>query len=225
MKINRVTITGADNETKYVDLLSMQKLYPFVEWGILFSKKEGSQRFPSQDIIKKFTSLNLSAHFCGWYSKEVLQNQNFDLIRNLGSDFKRVQLNYNFKFSKGWDLKPVLEFCNNYKEKSIIFQYNKSNKDILDEFQTNKLPSNIHFLYDSSGGRGTVIENIQPTFKNYTGYSGGLDVNNVESICENITKSGTGDVWIDMESGVRTNNEFDMSKVEKVLQKTSFFIS
>lgn len=33
MKINRVTITGADGKNTYSELLSLQKQYPFVEWG------------------------------------------------------------------------------------------------------------------------------------------------------------------------------------------------
>jgi len=41
MKINKITITGADDRTKISDLVQLQKDYPFVEWGILFSKEQG----------------------------------------------------------------------------------------------------------------------------------------------------------------------------------------
>ena len=227
MKINKVTVTGADNKVNYIDLLKLQEQYPFVEWGILFSKsKEGQQRYPTQEHIKKqFTgTLELSAHFCGWWSKEVLENQNFSLITGLPEQFKRVQLNYNFKNSKGWNLIDLLRFTEEHKERNIILQYNSSNKETLDIFQKYGLPDNIHFLYDGSGGRGTQIKTIdEPIGKSYTGYSGGLDVENIDSICETIDQvKNDSQVWIDMESGVRTNNDFDLEKVKIILDKCNF---
>ncbi len=230
MKINKVTLTGADNKTNYVDLLKLQEQYPFVEWGILFSKsKEGQQRYPTQEHIKKqFTgALELSAHFCGWWSKEVLENQNFSLITGLAEQFKRVQLNYNFKNSKGWNLVDLLRFAERYNEKNIILQYNRSNSETLDKFQVNGLPDNIHFLYDGSGGRGTQIQTIdEPIGKYYTGYSGGLDTENIDSICATISRTkNESKVWIDMESGVRTNNDFDLLKVKTILDKCNLFTS
>lgn len=226
MKINKVTLTGADNKIN----LKLQEQYPFVEWGILFSKsKEGQQRYPTQEHIEKqfIGNLELSAHFCGWWSKEILENQNFNLIRGLDKQFKRVQLNYNFKNSKNWNLIKLLNFAENYKEKSIILQYNKSNAKALEEFQLNALPENIHFLYDGSGGRGTEIQAIdEPIGKYYTGYSGGLNVDNIDKVCEEINQSeNKSEVWIDMESGVRTNNDFDLLKVKNILDKCNFFIS
>lgn len=218
MKINKITFTGADEKTNYNDLLNIQIEYPNVEWGILFSKNRG-KRYPNYE--KFVGDLNLSAHFCGWYSREVLENQNFDLIRNLPKQFKRVQLNYNFKNSNSWNLFELLSFVNEYKEKDIILQYNKSNKEILDRFLMVEPPSNIHFLYDNSGGRGLKIEKIEnPITDYYTGYSGGLNPDNIDEVCLMI-KSQRSDqnVWIDMETGVRTDDDFDILKVKTVLEK------
>jgi hypothetical protein len=54
MKIDRVTITGADNNNTHEELLELQKKYPFVEWGILYSqKKAGENRYPTLDHIIK----------------------------------------------------------------------------------------------------------------------------------------------------------------------------
>ena len=229
MKINKVTITGADNKTIYSDLLKLQEQFPFVEWGILFSKsKEGQQRYPTQEHIKKqFTgALELSAHFCGWWSKEVLENKNFSLITGLSEQFKRVQLNYNFKNSKGWNLIDLIRFAEKNSNRDIILQYNNSNSKSLDDFKKEKLPNNINFLYDGSGGRGTQIQKIdEPIGKYYTGYSGGLDIDNIDSICETIIKANNDlSIWIDMESGIRTNNDFDSLKVKSILEKCNSFI-
>lgn len=233
MKINRVTITGADGKNTYSELLDLQKQYPFVEWGILFSKsKAGSNRYPTlEHMEEQFTGvLNLSAHFCGWYSKEVMENQNFDLITNLPKQFKRVQINYNFNNSEKWNLMDLMVYAMEHPERSIIFQYNENNANTLDVIikgirEGYLLPPNIHFLHDASGGRGVKIQYAQEPFENYTGYSGGIDHENIGTICEQIfDSSNEKDVWIDMESGVRTNNEFDLEKVRVVLDVVKTFI-
>ena len=86
--------------------------------------------------------------------------------------------------------------------------------------------SNTHVLYDSSGGRGTEIKSIQAPYMDiYTGYSGGLNPDNVEEICKQIQgHSNPSKVWIDMESGVRTEDVFDLEKVIKVLEIVKKFI-
>ncbi len=223
MKINKVTITGADDNTKIEDLIRLSNKYPFVEWGILFSNgREGSQRYPSSQWIHEVTKFNLSlsAHFCGWYPRQVLENANYDLIKNLNG-FNRVQLNYNFKNSKGWDLGRLLS---TELPINVILQYNKSNADIIENAD---IPNNFHILYDASGGRGTEIQSIEPTVKGlYTGYAGGLNPDNTDRICQMISNHGdSSEVWIDLESGARTNDEFDLVKVEKILEIASKYIN
>jgi len=50
------------------------------------------------------------------------------------------------------------------------------------------------------------------------------DANDKKIIGKNI-ELGNSKVWIDLESGVRTNNEFDLIKVEEILNKALSFIS
>ena len=229
MKINKLTITGADNSNNYNQLFELQQKYPFVEWGILYSKaKEGENRYPLlSHITSQFANsssvLNLSAHFCGWYSKEVIENCNYELIDSLPSQFQRVQLNFNFRNSNKFKLEELVEYAKTSK-RNIIFQYNRDNKTTLDNLMSTNIPQNIHFLYDSSGGRGTEIQSIESDFKNYTGYSGGINDENISYICELITNTSGGTVWVDMESGVRTDNRLDLKKVEKVLEITDSYI-
>ncbi len=230
MVINKVTLTGPDNKITGIELLEIQKKYPFVEWGILFSKnKEGEQRYPTLSHMEKEffnSSLQLSAHFCGWYAKEVLENQNFALIKNLQRHFQRFQINYNFSNSRKWDLVKLLHFCQDNPKIEIILQWNRSNSKTLEKFLVNGLPKNIHFLYDASGGRGTEIQEIhEPIDNQYTGYAGGLNPENISDICQIISDDqNEKSVWIDMESGVRTNNDFDLNKVKQVLESTFKFI-
>lgn len=223
MNINRVTITGADDKVDPRFLLRLTDEYPFVEWGILFSKpKEGQQRYPSDHWVQHLLEygLPLSAHFCGWYAREVLEKANTGIITKLSKQFNRIQLNYNFKRSSKHNLIPILRYAEKHPDRSIILQYNKSNAETLNKFMVNGLPENIHFLYDSSGGRGTEIQSISdPIGKQYTGYSGGIHSKNISRICAWIYKHNSKcDAWIDLESGARTNNEFDLKKVQHILQ-------
>lgn len=226
MRIDKVTITGVDDNVDYKDLVSLQREFPFVEWGVLFSKsKEGQERYPSRNWVMGIPEvLNLSAHFCGWHARQVLEEQNFGLISLLPPNVKRVQLNYNFQQAgPPWNLFKLKEYMREIKNPSVILQYNKANHTTLDNFmQANILPTNIHFLYDSSGGRGKEIDRsvLAPPFVNYTGYSGGITplnaediINNVLEVCKNIDHS----CWFDMETGVRTNNKLDLLKVFDVL--------
>ncbi len=222
MKIDKITMTGADNDTSVQEMIKLTKDFPEIEWGILFSKNEGRNRYPSQEWKESLVGNNLplSAHFCGWWSGQVLGNQNWDLINSLHPDYKRIQLNYNFSKSKGWDLGGVIAFAERTPGRSIILQYNKSNSEVLNNLKDKHLPSNLHFLYDASGGRGTEIQSINdPILDSYTGYAGGLNVENTPRICSIIRNhNNQKNAWIDMESGVRTNDYFDLSKVKTIVE-------
>jgi hypothetical protein len=222
MKINRITFTGADDKTDPAVLLAIQKEFPRVEWGILFSaNRMGSTKYPSQEWIDKLPAeLNLSAHFCGKYSRDVIEKLDFSQVE-ANPKFKRVQLNYTFHKSKPVNLLPLVsKFAN--RGVDFIFQYNASNQQTLDALMLETMNESIPmgFLYDSSGGRGIEIKRISAPFGFYTGYSGGLTPDNIVDITTDIiAHSNDSEVWIDMEAGVRTDDEFDLQKVLKVLKK------
>lgn len=230
MEINRVTITGADDKTEIDSLVRLSAQYEFVEWGILFSRsKSGSPRYPAgqwtERIMNRAGDLAISAHLCGAYAKAIMEKQDFELFERL-SAFKRFQINFNFSFSAMHNLEAVIAWAQAHPETSIIFQYNRSNKPALYRLMVQSSPENIHLLYDSSGGRGKALTDIQNPFPRYTGYSGGFGPENIISVCKAIEDNlGGEDVWIDMESRVRTDDNLDMEKVEKVLERTSLYIS
>ena len=222
MKINRITITGADNNTEISELIWLAKKFPFVEWGILFSaSRPGTNRYPSLEWIKELQnsideSFNLSAHLCGKYLREILQDGEWMFVDALfKGGFKRAQLNFNFSNT---DYKPpiLLRLLDSYKGRFIL-QTNKSNFEVIETIKTSY---EFDVLYDSSGGRGTEIKEIKPPYEqHYTGYSGGLSPLNIEQFCEKVIDfQNDSSVFIDCESGVRDEkDEFDLDKVEKYL--------
>lgn len=230
MKITKVTITGTDDKVPIVELIKLSQEFPFVEWGILFSKsKEGQSRYPSKEWIKKFTTskmfseVNTSAHLCGQYPRDILQQGDHAIFEFLDRKFDRAQLNFNFANTFA-DFQHIISVLNNPFGMGIILQYNKANSEIVKELIENKYSFDI--LYDSSGGRGTEIKEINSPFKGYyTGYSGGLNPENIKPVLEKITENNsTAKVFIDCESGVRTNDEFDLVKVRKYLEICSEFV-
>jgi len=56
MKLDRVTITGADNSVENMhEIFDLSQQFPFVEWGILVSHSSvGKPRFPSLMWIETF---------------------------------------------------------------------------------------------------------------------------------------------------------------------------
>jgi len=242
MKINKVTISGADNLVDKEEMLYTQEVFPFVEWGILVSEKRmGTSRYPTLEWISHLAALpaelNLSFHLCGEVARDfVAGGSRWTKIaedhRWQGSFYQRLQLNFSFK--------EEIDYIENlfgiafsaaklpYNKKSIILAYNKGSKKNLDSFieRITEMPENIHFLNDSSGGRGSEIKAFNKPLKNYTGYAGGINPDNVFSICDTLTNmEWENDIWIDMETGVRTDDKFDMKKVNKVLAQCEKFIT
>lgn len=232
MKLNRVTITGADNNTDINEMLEISKQYPFVEWGILFSPKRiGEERYPDMKWVGKLaetffkdTRLNLSAHLCGGYTREMLMGKS-ELINNNLKDyltiFMRRQLNFNssknevdlYGFFKLLERAPILSF---------ILQQNNANFKICQDVRNRKM-QNIAFLYDSSGGRGTIASQWKQPFDGFfTGYAGGLSPENLGHELRKIEEVvGDNEIWIDTESRVRTNGVLDMDKVKQFLEIAS----
>ena len=225
MIINKVTFTGADNNTDINALKQIQKEFSFVEWCILVSTNSGKNRYPTEDFILelKDKGLNLALHLCGKWSRNILTDGCTQLRHDF---FNRYQLNFDFSNSK-FEYDYYENLIKAYPNKKFILQYNVSNHSVIKKIMENFDTSNTHILYDASGGRGTEINEIKKPFGDiYTGYAGGIKVENIDSICDKIFnhKDEYTKVWIDMESGVRTNDEFDLDKVYKVLKRVDNWI-
>lgn len=231
MNINKVTISGADDKVNVETLKDIQRRFPFVEWGILISKKRmGTNRYPTANWLGDLEQdLNISFHLCGDIVREFVSG-NHDVVWQAGLYWGRCQLNFSFKEDKNYlpNLLEISETARSIPNKAFVLAYNNGSKKTLDMFIKNhiSLPDNIHFLYDSSGGRGTEIKYFQRPLINYTGYAGGISPDNVFQICDTLSNMEWQDnIWIDMETGVRTNDDFDISKVEKVLSLCEKFVN
>lgn len=199
-----ITFSGIDNTVDVSELRKIADSYP-VEFGVLFSpERQGiDQRYPSPDKLQEFidAGLPLSAHFCGRYSRNIIQekgNSDFGIPLN---KFNRVQINTTYP-----DPEPAAKYSE-YHSVRVILQM----RDVA-------FPADdrVDWLYDPSAGRGLAIGKWPSHPGRLVGYAGGITPNSIVSVIENIHASG--DYWLDMETGVRTIDRFDVEKVKAVLK-------
>jgi hypothetical protein len=229
--ITKVTITGADDSINPIDLVNLYKKYPFVEWGILLSRKSmGRSRFPSyqwmQALYEHKEGLNLSGHLCGSFVSEILAGD-ITPVNELGivwDMFSRIQINtHGIKHAHSARMPVVL---NMYSDKEFIFQFDNANLPILD-FAWH-CGVNCSALYDLSHGAGVLPSEWPKPLSNIKcGYAGGISPANIEEQIR-LIEQAVGDVgtWIDMETHVRSNGglQFDLQKVGKCLEISSKYI-
>jgi hypothetical protein len=247
MHLTHVTITGADDDVDQFDLFDLSVRFPFVEWGVLFSQsKAGVPRYPSWDWVLglaemkktiKHKTPKFSAHLCGKWVSDALTGR-ISIFNNepeLNRLFHRIQLNCGKS-----RLKEAIENKDLWRaamrvSQSVILGGNYGNLK-LDLGRCSL--SGVYPLFDASGGHGkkpkdwplpfseTKTEGVvQKKHTQFCGYAGGLGPDNVAEELDRIEHVvGHVSVWIDMESGVRTKDKFDLNKVEEVLEKSARWV-
>ncbi len=207
-----VTFTGVDDWTCVHGMFALSDKYP-IEWGMLLSpKRQGvDPRFPGGEAQSRIlcSGLRLAAHLCGDFSRSVMEGREIPPLSmpvDLGC-FKRIQVNH---------ANPVPE---------IIGKYVKGWGKIRGIAQTRTgFPRNtsVDWLYDPSGGKGErpKVWPIRGCETQFVGYAGGITPDNVLEILRAIDVEGDarGPFWIDMESGIRTDNRLDLDKCRRVCE-------
>jgi phosphoribosylanthranilate isomerase len=226
MKLKYVSITGADDKVDVTDLNAVAAKYPFVEWAILLMpERMGQPRCPSAQWIESFKAYyqgtNTALHLCGDGLLGFIAGK--PEILALMKGFGRIQLNLEFGEVDGkYDPKALLAQMKAHAEFEFIVQYTDKHKNLLPLLED--VPNHA-LLFDGSAGRGVLPDGgwPAPIAGHSCGYAGGLTPDNVRSNIEKIAKTGATETWIDMESGVRTDDKFDLSKVRRVLEQSAPF--
>ena len=211
MKLKHITFTGVDIHTDLKALKEIQNEYPYVEWGILMSKnwrENGPRYFNPEGLLKlRRRDLNLSCHLCGSVARDVVRNSwvgAFNLTCGRFKMFQRCQINVS-----GQQSSERTQFVRTpvFLHELIIQQKSDAELTIFNAINDRR---NISVLLDASGGRGidTPIKPLNiPGLK--VGYAGGINPENVaEKLSFLMENEQVGEFWIDMESGVRTDDLF-----------------
>jgi hypothetical protein len=236
--IKKVTITGADDTITPEDLVQLQRQFPFVEWGILVSRKNfGTDRFPSEAWLSRLVTLKskhpelaLACHLCGSYVKEFFSGNGAFIsneLKKVWSIFDRVQLNTHGEIHS-WNIK-ALNIIHQNNNKEFIFQIDNVNTELFDlAIDTDGL-INISGLFDLSHGAGILPKQWPLPFgKIPCGYAGGLSPDNLEGQIGKIEAVvSSTPIWIDMETHVRSDmgRVFDLGKVKRCLEISSSYVN
>lgn len=230
MKLTQVTITGADDGTNVSALKDLSLEFPFVEWGILFSmSKQGSARFPTEDwleSLKLATGVNLSAHLCGqWVVTLTNPDGSFtfrDYLGGIYKIFQRMQLNMTddrfMTLDFGMLSKRILDVP------EVILQTKRKflRHEWLRLLNAEHQQPAFSLLYDVSGGKGVTPKGwTKPMDGIHCGLAGGLNPDNLAKQLESMNSligEDQNPIWIDMESGIRTDDKFDLTKVRQCLE-------
>jgi hypothetical protein len=222
MRLRYVTITGADDAVSYNDLWSLHQQYPFVEWAILFSQtKSGVARYPTwewvmglMEFVKKHR-MNLASHLCEKWVIEVLNGNCTFFESKEVRRFKRVQLNLGTdKLKKAVKSTQFIQAISTIR-KPVLMGGNYGGIDV-DYWLF--VDNGMYPMFDASGGKGVVSNDWHKPIDLLCGYAGGLSPDNILAQLKSLGQVvGDAEIWVDMESGVRTDDKLDLDKVRQVL--------
>ena len=231
--LDRVSLTGADDQVDPGHLVRMSREHPLVEWAILyFPEREGTPRNPSAAWRKQLIDQQpprIAVHLFGeQVFRELLdRSRRVARLRDLAR-YDRIQLNVNARARLFSDMEVFTLYrmllAGGF---TVIAQYHEATQAIINELLLtvdSDERSRLHVLFDCSKGRGVLPDawpsplliDSEPL---YCGYAGGLGPSVLERQLPSIaTAARRANYWIDMETGIRTDNQFDLDKVARVLQ-------
>ena len=216
--LKRVTFSGIDSQTKVQDLKKLYEKYPFVEFVFLYSQQanlKGQGRYPRTVMLKgyKKAGLPMALHLCGQIAHDLVHDSKWEKVyKELDGYmelFDRIQLNIpaTKRFSREMSFP---------EDKQIIIQLHEGTEALFECYR--HLPNVVGFQ-DASGGRGIAeTEWMLPETEPF-GYAGGINPENVVDVVRELNEICETDFWIDMETGIRTNDKFDVRKCEEICKR------
>lgn len=202
-----VTFTGLDARTDLARAVEIAARWP-VEFGVLYSAKRSGlhPRYPGlREMRRAMESAipRLALHVCGQAARDLNDRGRIDFAPHVLDAFSRVQVNHprpRPTHLAGWAV----------EHKMRVIAQTREGFEGLDPV--------VAWLFDQSGGTGTS-PSVWPKHPGdgwTVGYAGGISQDNVRDAIERIPAGEDDHYWLDMESGVRTNDWLDLDKCEAV---------
>ena len=219
-----VTITGADDQTSVSQLIEISMRFPFVEWGLLVDQsKQGEPRYPSLSWRRYFQGeveqarkagirVRYATHLCNESARKFVAT-----MQDEGMLASRIQVNL------GTEPPPATVDVPYYAEE-VIFQC--SSEQLLPDYGRFVRERRFEraILFDPSRGRGISPKTWPPPPPDCrVGYAGGITPTHVADVLSDL--EAYDPAWIDMESGVRTNNKLDLDLVVQALERVTSWLA
>lgn len=245
-----MTITGADDSVDPNDLAAISKDFPFVEWGILFSKKRQGQmpRYPSYDWLAKLYLatrkyfVRTSAHLCGDHVPHFMGGLGDDgegfgeaPLKDHLKEFNRIQLNGFGDLHPPPGMRLPEHFIYKLSEKEgpqVIIQIGDGKTHKMAGAMALVFGNRVAALYDRSGGEGIPIGGMlpePPTETIFMAYAGGVSALNARNLVQQIISESfslsrfENFFGLDMETNARSTDDktFDLKKCVAVLESVA----
>lgn len=229
-RLTCVSLTGADDATDIGELVRLDREYGGqvpLEWALLYVPgREGAPRNPTRAWRKNFFAAigrrqGTAVHLCGPGAfAELLTGALPDELLLAG----RWQLNVNAR-RRDFTLEQTVDIYERALDcgPDLILQYHERTCDAIHRFLA-ELPAErrgrVGVLLDYSQGRGVApqawsvpagLERVR------CGFAGGIGPDNVAATLDGIAAVHARPYWIDMESGLRSDNRFDLARVRALL--------
>ena len=212
----RLTFTGVDDWTDLSELAACCRSTG-IEYTVLAGTSTGRHpRFPQVTRIRAFEAACRNAgiasaiHLCGRHARAANAGDHEELT-DLCRGFGRIQVNSP---SAGNYHRENLERLQKHLGVPVIVQHRQPFAE-SEPFAGRKLS----YLLDQSGGRGVAgLKHWSRPWPGIAcGYAGGLNADNIATAITHA-RSFNQNVWLDMETGIRTQDRFDLQKVERIAE-------
>lgn len=212
---SHITFTGIDDRTDLKRVEALSKKYS-IEWGCLFGGRLSNNRYPSNETVHKFVQLPFvekAAHLCSDFATTFNSGKwNEGFVEGIAypfelfATFDRIQVNMK---ESAYNLKVLSRMTKDHPMTLVVQHRKQEWPDFID---------GIDFLFDQSGGNGKVAKKLpkQTNDSQFVGYAGGINPDNVLEVIDRIDAVN---YWIDMETGVRTDDWLDLDKCEAICKK------
>lgn len=232
MNLRRVTISGADDTVDAKQVYKLATKFPFVEWGLLFSRDRMglSPRYPSLKWLAEFSefkNIHRSVHLCGAWARHAINSSHplhlmgIDGMFWLCGDVERVQLNISPYLKDGLEHGGLDCWVAEARQRDLkVIIQAKNFSHPLASFVAKT--TGVCTLHDASGGNGLYGAFEAPTDqKQIVGFAGGITPENCVATADTIEAFPEScDYWLDLETGARdADDKFCLDRVEDVLNK------
>lgn len=195
--LDRVTITGADDNTSIAEMRDLSAEFLFLE---LSAAMHDDFTYP------------ISMHVCGAWARGLMDEvAGWGELPELANYVGRMQVN-----GQATDFKCQLPSWPS-STLQLIFQYPRGHEAMTAARSRNY---DAAILFDRSGGNGILPDAWpEPLPGIYCGYAGGLGPDNVAAEVGKIQRICSEPFWIDMEGRMRDEHDrLDMGKVRRMLE-------
>jgi hypothetical protein len=203
-----IAFTGVDRTDLLPGMTRLSARYP-IEWGVLVDPdQEDKALFPNavtRTALLSEPGLRWAAHICGASARDIVAAPRDTAVATTG--VQRVQVNHSFQGSAPDQIAAARDYGRRLGVRTVL----QCAGAFPDE-------PGVDWLYDVSFGTGVKPKDwpALPAAGPFCGYSGGIGPATVVEILGRIAAPVGTPYWIDMESGIRTDGAFDLTKCEAV---------